>query len=150
MATVGCLIAATPEQVFAVLADGWSYSNWVVGTSHIRAVDRDWPKPGSRVHHASGIWPAVIRDETAVESVQPDHRLILKVKGWPMGEARVQIDLDRDGDATHVTLIETPVKGPGKWLHNPATEALLHRRNVEGLARLAALVERRASPSEND
>jgi uncharacterized protein YndB with AHSA1/START domain len=150
MAPVGCRIAATPEEVFAVLADGWAYSNWVVGTSHIRAVDGDWPAPGSVVHHASGLWPAVVRDETAVESAQDGQRLVLTAKGWPLGEARVQIDLDRDGEATHVTMTETPVRGPGKWLHNPATESLLHRRNVESLARLTALVERRTSPSEND
>lgn len=39
MASVSRVIAATPEQVFAVLAHGWSYSNWVTGTSHMRAVD---------------------------------------------------------------------------------------------------------------
>jgi uncharacterized protein YndB with AHSA1/START domain len=148
MATVSGRIAAPPEEVFAVLSDGWCYSNWVVGTSHIRAVDRDWPAPGSRVHHASGAWPAVVRDETAVESSQPGKRLVLTAKGWPLGEARVQIDLDLDGDDTHVTMIETPVKGPGKWLHNPATEALLHRRNVESLARLTALVQRPDRPAE--
>ena len=27
------------HEVFDVLSDGWTYSNWVVGTSHIRAVD---------------------------------------------------------------------------------------------------------------
>lgn len=28
-------------------------------------------------------------------------------------------------DATRVDLTETPIAGPGKWLHNPVTEQLL-------------------------
>ncbi len=43
MATVHAHIDASPDSVFAVLADGWHYSNWVVGTSHVRAVQADWP-----------------------------------------------------------------------------------------------------------
>ena len=39
MAIVSRTIRARPEQVFAVLADGWSYSDWVDGTAHIRSVD---------------------------------------------------------------------------------------------------------------
>ena len=31
--------SATPEQVWAVIADGWTYSQWVVGNSRMRAVD---------------------------------------------------------------------------------------------------------------
>lgn len=39
MATVSHVIAASPPRVFSVLADGWTYSNCVTGTSHMRAVD---------------------------------------------------------------------------------------------------------------
>jgi hypothetical protein len=56
------------------------------------------------------------------------------------------IELEPDGDGTLVTMHETPIAGPGKWLHNPASEALLDRRNVESLARLAAIAERRSEP----
>jgi uncharacterized protein YndB with AHSA1/START domain len=34
-------ISAGPEQVWAVLADGWSYPLWVVGASHMREVELD-------------------------------------------------------------------------------------------------------------
>jgi uncharacterized protein YndB with AHSA1/START domain len=148
MAVVGCHIDASPETVFAVLADGWGYSNWVVGTSHVRAVEAEWPEVGSRVFHASGVWPLVVRDETKVEHAQVDRRLMLTAKGWPFGEARVEINLDSDGAGTHVTLTETPISGPGKWLHNPLTEQVLRRRNVEALARLKALVERHTEAPE--
>jgi uncharacterized protein YndB with AHSA1/START domain len=132
--------------VFAVLADGWLYSNWVVGTSHMRAVEANWPAIGSRLHHAAGVWPAVARDESVVEELEPDRRLVLTAKGRPFGEARVVIELEASGETTRITMTETPTAGPGKWIHNPLTEALLVRRNVEALARLAALAERRTQP----
>ncbi len=66
MATVTGRIDARPDQVWDVLADGWPYSNWVVGSSHMRAVEAAWPAAGSRLFHASGVWPATLRDETPV------------------------------------------------------------------------------------
>jgi uncharacterized protein YndB with AHSA1/START domain len=146
MATNTRRIEAPPRAVFEVLSDGWLYSNWVVGTSHMRAVDPDWPTVGSRLHHAAGVWPFVARDESVVEEVEPDRRLVLTAKGRPFGEALVDLRLDVEGAGTKVTMIETPTAGPGKWLNNPAAELLLARRNAESLARLAALAERRTKP----
>jgi uncharacterized protein YndB with AHSA1/START domain len=146
MSTVTRSIKASPSQVFAVLANGWAYSNWVVGTSHMRAVDANWPAPGCALYHAAGLWPLVVRDKSVVEAVEPDRSMTLTAKGRPLGEARVMIELESDGDGTLVTMHETPIAGPGKWLHNPASEALLDRRNVESLARLAAIAERRSEP----
>jgi uncharacterized protein YndB with AHSA1/START domain len=140
-------IDAGPDAVFAVLSEGWFYSNWVVGTSHVRAVQSGWPEVGSRLYHASGVWPVVARDETVVEEMQPAQLLVLLARGWPLGEARVRLELAPSGTGTTVTMHETPVAGPGKWLSNPATEALLTRRNTESLARLAALVERHTAPA---
>lgn len=146
MATVTCRIAVRPSQVFAVLGDGWYYSHWVVGTSHVRAVDPSWPAVGSRIYHATGGWPLVIRDETVVEQMERDRLLVLTARGRPVGEARVVLTLTAEGNGTHVSLQETPTAGPGRWLHNPLTEAVLRRRNVETLARLTALAERRTRP----
>lgn len=145
MPTVNQHIAATPAAVFAALAEGWYYSDWVVGTSHVRAVDDHWPQAGSRLHHATGIWPVVFRDETHVESCEPDVQLVMTARGRPFGEALVTLTLRPAGTGTDVELAESPVSGPGKWLHNPLTERLLRRRNVESLARLTVLVERRTS-----
>jgi uncharacterized protein YndB with AHSA1/START domain len=148
VATVHRFIRATPAEVFARLADGWCYSNWVVGTSHIRAVDSTWPAVGSKIHHAVGAWPAVMRDETTVDNVEPNQLLVLTAKGRPLGEARVVIELAAEGTATRVTMHETPVAGPGKWTDSKFTQSLIARRNVEALARLAATVERRTAPLE--
>ena len=64
---------ATTEQVWSVLADGWSYAMWVVGASRIRAVDTNWPAPGSRIHHSVGVWPVVLSDHTESVSVHDGH-----------------------------------------------------------------------------
>lgn len=147
MATNTISINASRHDVFEVLADGWLYSNWVVGTSHMRAVQPNWPAAGSHLFHAAGAWPLVTRDETVVDEMEPDTRLVLTAKGRPFGEARVVLELADDGGRCQVTMHETPIAGPGKWLHNPVSEAVLARRNTESLARLAAIVERRTVPS---
>lgn len=139
-------VATPPEDVWAVLADGWRYGNWVVGTSHVRAVEAAWPALGSRLFHASGVWPVVTRDETVVTACTDGRRLELLARGRPMGEARVELELEPADDGCRVTMTEVPVSGPGRWLHTPVSEAMLVRRNDESLARLAATAERRTSP----
>lgn len=148
MATNTRHIDTSREAVWDVLSDGWTFSNWVVGNSHIRAVESEWPRVGARLFHASGPWPLVTRDETVVEKCQPNERLVLLVRGRPVGEARVVLELNDENNGCRVTMHETPIAGPGKWLHNPATEALLARRNTETLDRLAAVAEKRTEPSE--
>jgi len=146
MAAVTRRIEASPEAVFAVLADGWRYSNWVVGTSHMQAVESEWPAAGSRLYHCSGAWPVVTRDETVVEESAPNRKLVLLAKGGVLGSARVVLELEPAGDGTIVSLAEEPVAGFGKWAHNPVLDRVLARRNVEALARLAALSERHTKP----
>jgi uncharacterized protein YndB with AHSA1/START domain len=149
MATNEIEIAASGHDVFAVLSDGWSYSNWVVGTSHMRAVEADWPAVGSRLFHCAGAWPAAIRDYSVVETCEPERRLVLTASGRPFGKARIVIELDEGSRGRcRVTMHETPISGPGSWVNNPAGELVLHRRNTESLNRLAAICERRTSPSD--
>ena len=146
MAEVTTCIDASPDEVFAVLSDGWKYTNWVVGASHMRAVDAEWPAVGARLHHSSGLWPMLTRDETVVERSEPASRIELLAKGGPLGAARVVITLAPIDGRTRVTMAETPVSGVGRWLYNRLTDAALAMRNTESLARLAALAERRVSP----
>ena len=150
MATVTTYIDVPPPEVYCVLADGWYYSGWVVGTSHVQAVEESWPAVGSRLFHASGVWPAALADETSVDEVTPNERLALTARVRPFGEAHIEIGLTAEGDGTRVTLTENPISGPGRWLHNQATDAILHRRNVESLARLAARCERRTTRRGSD
>src|SRR5690606_34749879 len=64
MAVTERLVQAPIDDVYAVLANGWTYSDWVVGTAHIRAVDEHWPSPGAAIHHKAGPWPMSIQDKT--------------------------------------------------------------------------------------
>src|SRR5688572_16986329 len=98
MAEVELTASAPPEKVYAVLADGWTYSDWVVGTAHIRDVDPDWPAPGSRIHHKAGPWPLHLRDRTVAVEREPGSRLVLRPHLWPLGEATVTITLRPAGD----------------------------------------------------
>lgn len=136
-------VAATPDDVWAVLADGWAYPTWVVGAARVRAVDPGWPAVGTRIEHSVGVWPLLLSDHTAVEDCEPGRMLLLRARGWPMGEAHVLLELRPDGDGCRVTLREDAVNGPGALVPVPLRQAAIHPRNVESLHRLALLAERR-------
>jgi uncharacterized protein YndB with AHSA1/START domain len=137
-----------PETVFRVFTDGWLYPLWVVGASHIRDVDKSWPAEGARIHHAFGAWPLMVRDTTTVLKSDPPHELVLQARAWPAGQARIELTVEPLRETgSRVTINEYPVSGIGAVLHNPLADKLLHRRNVESLARLAALAERRHAAS---
>lgn len=135
---------APPATVFAVLADGWSYPAWVVGASRIRDVEGEWPAKGSRLHHSVGVWPLLIDDDTEVLDVEPDRRLVLQARGWPAGEARVELTISPDGEGSLVRMAESPDRGPAERVFAPLIERILPARNRESLRRLAAIAEGRA------
>jgi uncharacterized protein YndB with AHSA1/START domain len=135
-------IQAPVQDVFAVLADGWLYAGWVVGASRIRAVDDTWPKPGSKIHHSVGVWPALLDDETQVVDIVPNHRLVLQARGWPIGEATVYLELEDDEDGgCLVRMQEDASSGPGKLVPQPVRQLSIAPRNTESLRRLAFLAE---------
>jgi uncharacterized protein YndB with AHSA1/START domain len=141
MARVTTRVAAPADAVWALLADGWSYAGWVVGTVKIRDVDSTWPAVGSRLHHAVGAWPLTLQDESEVLESEPGRRLKLQARGWPVGEATVELTLRPAGDDTLVEMYEEPTSGPGAWVHNRAIDAIGARRLTETLDRLRRLVE---------
>jgi uncharacterized protein YndB with AHSA1/START domain len=146
VAIVERTVPAPPDRVFAVLADGWTYSDWVVGTVHIRDVDKSWPTPGARLHHKAGAWPLSLHDSSQVVSMTPDKELTLKAGLWPLGQACVKITLEPVGtSATRVTMEEDFEAGPLLFLRNKINDLLLHRRNVESLRRLADIATREKS-----
>jgi len=142
MARTEHLIAAPPEDVFAVLADGWTYSDWVVGTAHIRDVDDAWPAPGSRVHHKAGPWPLSIHESTVSLICEPPTRLVMRPRLWPFGEATVHITLTDTGEHTQIVIEEQFSGGPLLVLRNQLNDMILGRRNRESLRRLGDVVER--------
>jgi uncharacterized protein YndB with AHSA1/START domain len=144
--TVDRLIAATRQQVWNVIADGWTYSQWVVGNTRMRAVDPSWPAAGSTIHHTIGIWPVVLNDETEVESSNPTEELVLLAKGRPFGKARITLRLTDTEEGCCVEMAEVPVGGPLNLVPRRLALAAAYPRNRECLARLAALAERRKEP----
>lgn len=133
----------SPEEVFAVLHDGWTYPVWVVGASRMRDVDDGWPAPGTKLHHSFGVWPLVIDDNTEVLEIQPGQRLVLEARGWPVGKARVDITVKADGDGSLVSIDEDVTDGPAKLVPEPIRVAGIDIRNRETLRRLAYLAESR-------
>ncbi len=142
-------IQASPEAVWQVLTDGWLYPVWVVGATRMRDVDADWPAKGSRIHHSAGVWPVIVNDETTVESVEPQRRLQLRAKGWPLGEADIVIELEPSGAATVVRIREDAAAGPGKLVPKVVRAPLMRWRNSETLRRLAFLAEGRPARGES-
>jgi uncharacterized protein YndB with AHSA1/START domain len=137
---------ATRKQVWDQIADGWTYSQWVVGNSRMRAVAANWPAPGSTIHHSIGVWPLVIDDETVVEECEPERRLVLIAKGRPLGAARVTLRLSDTDTGCRIEMSEVPVSVPLKWLPERAALAFAWPRNRECTWRLAALAERNGAP----
>jgi uncharacterized protein YndB with AHSA1/START domain len=139
---------ASPQQVWDVIADGWTYSQWVVGNTRMRAVDPSWPAPGSKIHHSLGVWPVVLDDETTVVTCEPLNRIVLIAKARPFGAARVTLQLHPTGEGCRIEMSEVPINRPLRWLPQWATLAAAWPRNRECTWRLAAVAERRR-PSES-
>jgi uncharacterized protein YndB with AHSA1/START domain len=138
-------VAATPQDVWAVLADGWLYALWVVGATSLRDVEESWPAEGARIHHSVGAWPAVVHDATKVLEVEPERMLYLRAALWPAGEANVRMTLAPDGDGTRVVMEEEVASGPMALIPKLAYGPLLKWRNVESTRRLANLAENGAA-----
>ena len=142
-------IAASRQRVWEVLADGWTYSGWVVGNSRIRAVDTNWPAPGARILHSIGTWPAVIDDETVVESCETGSALVLLAKVSPAAHARITLQLEDLPDGRcRVAMREVAVNAPLRWIPDSAQLLGVAPRNRECTWRLAKIAERQ-SPDQN-
>src|SRR3954452_5739153 len=146
MYTVTRMVEATPEQIWGVLEDGWSYPSWVVGASRMRAVSDDWPATGSKLHHSAGIWPLVVNDETAVLESDPPRLLRLQAKGWPAGEATVELRIEAAGDGSKGAIVEGAAHGPGHYVPKVLRQPAIALRNTETLRRLAYMAEGRSDP----
>ncbi len=137
-------VAATPEQVWEVLSDGWLYPTWVVGAARMRDVDEAWPATGSRLHHSVGNWPLLLDDKSEVLESRPPRLLRLKAHGWPAGAAEVLLEIEPEGTGALVSIREDAVQGPGALVPRPARQAAIVPRNRETLRRLAYIAEGRS------
>ncbi|MBD8506458.1 SRPBCC family protein [Hoyosella sp. G463] len=137
--------SATPHAIWNVLNDAWLYAGWVVGSSRIRDVDPQWPRPGTRFHHSFGAWPLVNNDFTEVVSQVPGKSLELVARTWPLGKARVRVTINELDHGSEITLEEWIITAPAKWIPRRVQEELAAPRNKECLRRLALIAEGRGA-----
>lgn len=148
MARNEIVIAAEPERVFAVLADGRNYGYWVVGSSEIRDVEQGFPAAGTRFHHKVGWGPLKVADHTEVLECERPRLLKLKAKSRPLGTAHVTIELEPHATGTRATMIEDAGDKLTALVFNPLTHLLVRGRNTESLERLKQLPEGRGPSPE--
>jgi len=140
-ARVSLPVAAPPERVWAVLADGATYGDWVVAANPVRAVDPEWPDVGASLAYSIGIRPLDLQGTTWVLHSDPPRLLELEIDLGTAGSVRVEIGLQAVGTGTRLSLDEHAERGPARWMHNPAASAAYAARAVLMLRRLRALAE---------
>jgi uncharacterized protein YndB with AHSA1/START domain len=137
-------VDAPPDVVWSVLAQPESYGEWVVGASHIRGAEPDFPAPGSTFHHAQGARPLTLEDTTTSLTAEAPRRLSLLVRVRPIVIGRVDFELIPESGGTRVRMHEQPIAGILAPLRNPLIELVLKVRNAETLRRLRRLAQKRA------
>ncbi|WP_336646614.1 SRPBCC family protein [Microbacterium sp. USHLN186] len=141
MATNRRYLRCAPEAVFRVLGDGWLYPAWVVAAARMREVDASWPAPDATLSHSVGTWPFLLNGTTDSVEWAPPHRAVMQAKGWPIGEARVVVEVEPAPGGCLVSIHETPVRGIGAAIPAFLTAPVIRWRNSETLRRLSYLAE---------
>lgn len=137
-------IAASPTEVFDVLAEPRTYPEWLVGAKRIRDVDADFPSKGAEFDHTVGAGPVSIDDSTEVIDVQRPERLELRVKAGHFNGEVVFLLLPSP-KGTEVRFRERPI-GPPAAL-TPLLRPSLQARNAESLKQLRELIEAHPAPA---
>lgn len=135
------LIRRDPDVLWAVLADGTRYADWVVGTARSTPGKGHWPDVGSTIDYVIRCGPWTLGSQTTVRRCEPPRILELEVDSGRLGTARVAIDVRPWGEDSLVIVDEHPLAGPCGTLHNVCVDALLQIRHRSMLARLAKVVE---------
>ncbi|GAB2756121.1 SRPBCC family protein [Streptomyces bullii] len=135
------LIKVSPSAVWAVLADGSRYAEWVVGTSGSHPVRGQWPYVDAAIRYQVSLGPVKLSNETVVRRCEEGVCLELEAQAGVLGTARIAIELRPWGEHCLVIVDEHPLRGAGGRLHNVGFEALLQLRHRAMLARLARLCE---------
>jgi uncharacterized protein YndB with AHSA1/START domain len=136
------LIPASPAAVWDVLADPYSYSDWVVGTRDISSADLSWPAVSSVLRYQAGIGPLRFEGHSIVRDVNPPCHLELEADAGLMA-ARVSMSVKPWGDGALAIVEEHWIRGPSVLLDNPLIDLALNIRNRWMVRNLASVVERR-------
>ncbi|MFF5494456.1 SRPBCC family protein [Streptomyces aquilus] len=135
------LIRVSPSTVWAVLADGHRYAEWVVGTARSEPVRGQWPRTDAAIRFEVSLGPVRLVNETVVRRCEEGVALELEAHAGVLGTARIAIELRPWGEECLVIVDEHPLQGAGGRLHNAGFEALIQLRHRTMLARLARLCE---------
>jgi hypothetical protein len=130
------LIKVAPRTVWAVLADGSRYAEWVVGTSTSQPVRGHWPEVGAAIAYEIRLGPLSLGNETVVRRCEEGTVLELEARAGVLGTARIALELRPWGEHCLVLVDEHPLQGAGGVLHNAGVEALIQVRHRAMLARL--------------
>lgn len=131
-------IPAPPDVVFDVLAEPRTYPQWLMGAQEMRAVDADFPKEGSELHHSVGpTEDATVDDDSEVLASDPPHRLELLVKAGPLRGVVTFVVLPSQ-TGTELRFRERPAG----WMAGltPFLRPVIAGRNAESLRRLTDLI----------
>lgn len=135
------LIRTSPSNVWAVLADGTRYAEWVVGTAESHPVHGDWPRLGSAIRYEIRCGPFALHNQTVVRFCDEGREIGLEAQAGPLGSARIAIEIHPWGEDSLVFIDEHPLGGIGGKLHNMALEAALQIRHRAMLKHLADICE---------
>ncbi|MEO3848413.1 SRPBCC family protein [Streptomyces sp. B8F3] len=135
------LIKVDPGRVWDVLADGWRYAEWVVGTASSEPVRGQWPEVGAAIGYEVRLGPLRFANETVVRRCVEGSVLELEAHAGGLGTARIALEVHPWGENTLVTVDEHPLRGTAGALHNAGAEALIQLRHRTMLARLARICE---------
>ncbi|MFB8352869.1 SRPBCC family protein [Streptomyces niveus] len=141
MAVQHRLIERPVADVWAVLADGSRYGDWVVGTSGSRPQEGAWPEVGSSITYTIRLGRWSVSGSTVVRRCEEPGVLELEADSGRLGTARIAVEVRPWGENALVIIDEHPLRGPGGLLHNTVVDALIQLRHRSMLARLAEVVE---------
>lgn len=136
------VVQATPEDVFAVLIDPAEFPRWVVGAHAIEGVDPRWPSVGAAFQHRSA--GGGVSDKTEILEIDEPKHLVLRAYLRPLGIARVEIDIESDGDGARIILRENADDGTKLAKVQPLVSLVMFVRNLEAMRRLRKRIEARA------
>ncbi|MET7851194.1 SRPBCC family protein [Streptomyces avermitilis] len=142
------VIKRSPREVWAVLADGTRYGDWVVGTSASYPVRGEWPQVHAAIGYEIRIGFLTLTNETVVRACVDGRELELEAQAGPLGSARIAIEVRPWGEHSLVIIDEHPLKGVGGTLHNVGVEAVIQLRHRSMLGRLAQVCEKERQGTE--
>ncbi|GAB1325862.1 SRPBCC family protein [Streptomyces sp. NPDC093260] len=135
------LVRTSPEAVWAVLADGSRYAEWVVGTAESHPLRGQWPQLDSAIEYQVRLGPVRLTNQTIVRNCEEGSLLELEAQAGILGTGRIAIEVRPWGEHCLVIVDEHPLQGAGGVVHNMAVETLIQLRHRAMLARLAKVCE---------